>query len=59
LLLISRGTAIILLCLYVAYLNFQLRTHPDLFKRRANADEQGEEEEAEDKEMNLIAAALS
>ncbi|KAH6690570.1 calcium/proton exchanger [Plectosphaerella plurivora] len=30
-LLLSRGTAIILLCLYVLYMIFQLRTHKDLF----------------------------
>jgi Ca2+:H+ antiporter len=63
LLLISRGTSIILLFLYVAYLNFQLRTHPDLFRRRERVGDHGEpeeeEEEAEDARMNLPAACLS
>ncbi|KIM21352.1 hypothetical protein M408DRAFT_333492 [Serendipita vermifera MAFF 305830] len=59
LLLISRGTSIILLVLYIAYLNFQLRTHPDLFRRRLHPGEQEEEEEQEDKEMNLPAAAVA
>lgn len=57
LLLISRGTSIILLVLYLAYLWFQLRTHPDLFKDE-NEEEQ-EEEEREEVKMNLPAAALS
>jgi Ca2+:H+ antiporter len=59
LLLISRGTSIILLLLYVAYLNFQLRTHPDLFRHKMRPDEPEEEEEQEDKEMNLPAAAIA
>jgi Ca2+:H+ antiporter len=58
LLLISRGTSIILLALYGIYLNFQLRTHPDLFRRKVRPDEP-EEEEMEDKEMNLPAAAIA
>ena len=38
LLIISRGTAILLLGVYVAYLIFQLKTHAELFvpKRRQN-----------------------
>lgn len=59
LLVISRGTSIILLVLYLAYLNFQLRTHPDLFRRREHPGEPQEEEEQDDKEMNLPAAALA
>lgn len=59
LILISRGTSIILLLLYVAYLNFQLRTHPDLFRRKTRPGEPEEEEEQEDKEMNLPAAAIA
>jgi len=58
LLLISRGTSIILLLLYVAYLNFQLRTHPDLFRHETRANEL-EEEDQEEKEMNLPSAALA
>jgi Ca2+:H+ antiporter len=57
LLLISRGTSIILLLLYLAYLNFQLRTHPDLFRRRVPGE--AEAEEVEEKKMNLPAAALA
>jgi Ca2+:H+ antiporter len=59
LLLISRGTSIILLILYAAYLNFQLRTHPDLFRHKVRPGEPQEEEELEDKEMNLPAAAIT
>lgn len=48
-LVLSRGTAIILLLLYVLYLYFQLRTHKNLFNPEVPDDEeegQGEEEEA-------------
>ncbi|EPZ31149.1 Calcium/proton exchanger CAX domain-containing protein [Rozella allomycis CSF55] len=40
LLALSHGTAIILLCLYILYLIFQLRTHVHLY-----ADDEGDEEE--------------
>ncbi|KAG8851552.1 hypothetical protein FRC20_001725 [Serendipita sp. 405] len=62
LLFISHGTSIILLALYGAYLFFQLRTHPDLFKLRGprnDDDEEEEEEEEEGAKMNLPAAALA
>ena len=39
---LSRGTSIILLCIYVSYLFFQLKTHSDLFD---DAEQQGEDEE--------------
>lgn len=42
LLLLSRGTAIILFLVYIGYLFFQLKTHADLFEAVA---EDGEEEE--------------
>ncbi|KAI1611339.1 Ca2+:H+ antiporter [Exophiala viscosa] len=43
---LSRGTAIILLIIYVAYLYFQLRSHADLFEdAEAEAGEGGEEAE--------------
>lgn len=43
---LSRGTAIILLVLYVMYLVFQLRTHSNLFDAEEQADEHAEPEEA-------------
>jgi len=43
-LILSRGTAIILLILYVMYLVFQLRTHTGLFDAEQQAAEEGEEE---------------
>ena len=55
---ISRGTSIILLLLYLAYLNFQLRTHADLFRRKTTGEAE-EEEEVEEKKMNLPAAAFA
>jgi len=66
LLIISRGTAILLLGVYIAYLTFQLKTHASLFipkKRRATlpGDEAAtvvEEEEGETAKMSVVAAGL-
>ncbi|EKD19898.1 manganese resistance 1 protein [Drepanopeziza brunnea f. sp. 'multigermtubi' MB_m1] len=44
-LILSHGTAIILLILYVLYLFFQLRTHASLFDAETPEDEEEEEEE--------------
>lgn len=49
---ISRGTAILLLMVYIAYLYFQLRSHAYLFQ----ADE---EEEHEEPEMNTVSAGFA
>ena len=46
-LLLSHGTAIILLILYVMYLVFQLKTHSKLFDEESEDDEDGEQKEAE------------
>lgn len=47
-LILSHGTAVILLILYVLYLLFQLKTHATLFDEEENEDgEEGEEKEAE------------
>jgi len=51
-LILSHGTAIILLILYVLYLIFQLRTHSNLF----DAEAQGDDEEAEEPSMSPWAA---
>ncbi|PNY23333.1 Vacuolar calcium ion transporter [Tolypocladium capitatum] len=51
---LSRGTAIILLLLYVLYLVFQLRTHSNLF----DAEGQAEEAEAEPSIGAISAAAV-
>ena len=63
LLFISRGTAIILLGVYVAYLFFQLKTHASLFhpkprEDQALPDEYGRvmEEEEEIPRMSVVAA---
>jgi len=50
LLIISRGTAVLLLIVYVAYLFFQLKTHSYLFV--ANEDN----EEKEEAKMSIAAA---
>lgn len=50
---LSRGTAIILLILYVMYLVFQLRTHANLF----DAENQSEDDEEEEPVMGPYAAA--
>jgi Ca2+:H+ antiporter len=65
---LSRGTAVLLLFLYVLYLWFQLRTHHNLFGAEAAAQEQGNatgsgaapstaEEEEEEEHMNPWEAA--
>jgi Ca2+:H+ antiporter len=63
LLFISRGTAILLLGVYVAYLIFQLKTHTSLFnpvrKQRDSPDEYIQEvEEEETPRMSVVAAGL-
>jgi len=42
---LSRGTAIVMLILYVMYLFFQLRTHATLFEAENAPEDDGEEEE--------------
>lgn len=55
---ISRGTAILLLAVYVAYLIFQLKTHTSFFKH-GEADEGAEVmEEEEIPRMSTAAGAL-
>jgi Ca2+:H+ antiporter len=51
-LILSHGTAVILLILYVLYLVFQLRTHQNLF----DAELQAEEESQEEPQMSPLAA---
>jgi Ca2+:H+ antiporter len=64
LLIISRGTALLLLGVYVAYLIFQLKTHASLFnprKRNAAGEETAEEVEEESDEtarMSVVSAGL-
>lgn len=68
-LVLSHGTAIILLIVYIAYLIFQLKTHTDLFESAAGAnlepqngeghvEAQQEEEEEEERILNPWAAAV-
>ncbi|KAJ4000474.1 Sodium/calcium exchanger protein-domain-containing protein [Lentinula boryana] len=52
LLIISRGTAILLLGVYVAYLYFQLKSHSYLFQAEGN-------QETEEPQMNIVAASIS
>ena len=65
LLVISHGTSILLLIVYMAYLIFQLRTHAALFQpkrgiqNRGDSDAQGDrEEEGEDPKMNIVSVCL-
>lgn len=65
-LILSHGTSIILLILYVMYLYFQLRSHADLFEETndtetANGGDEGEEEEEEEEErlLNPVAATVA
>lgn len=52
---LSRGTAIILLILYIMYLFFQLRTHSNLFDAESQA---AEEEHGDEPHMSAIAAGI-
>ncbi|KZV87410.1 Calcium/proton exchanger [Exidia glandulosa HHB12029] len=54
LLTISRGTAIILLLMYIAYLYFQLKSHASLFEAEASEDD-----ESHGPEMNAVSAGVA
>jgi Ca2+:H+ antiporter len=65
LLIISRGTAILLLGVYMAYLVFQLKTHASLFNppqkprdHEALPGESTQEEEEEAPRMSIVAAGV-
>lgn len=53
-LLLSRGTAIIMLCLYCLYLYFQLRSHADLFDAEGGSSEDEEEDTGKPKEGDVL-----
>ncbi|KAI0311604.1 Calcium/proton exchanger [Amylostereum chailletii] len=66
LLIISRGTALLLLGVYIAYLVFQLKTHYDLFQPKIKTKQDPEtgriieiEEEEEPARMSVVAAATA
>lgn len=56
-LILSHGTAVILLLLYVLYLVFQLRTHSQLFDAEGEAEEDGEQEEG--RVLSPVAAGIA
>src|ERR1700753_3689618 len=64
-LLLSRGTAIVLLLLYILYLFFQLKSHASLFdeetveREAGNEDEAGEEAEEEVRVLKPVPAAIT
>lgn len=62
-LVLSHGTAVILLVLYVMYLYFQLRSHAQLFEETNGSDMEAsgtaEEEEAEERLLNPWAATVA
>ena len=57
-LLLSHGTAIILLILYVLYLIFQLKTHTQLFNNESESGEDGEQNEAQILSVSAAVIAL-
>jgi Ca2+:H+ antiporter len=68
LLIISRGTSILLLIVYASYLYFQLKSHADLFETSPTEEDDEErnghnhhhhEDEEEEQKMNSVSAALS
>ncbi|KNZ80372.1 Vacuolar calcium ion transporter [Termitomyces sp. J132] len=54
LLAISRGTAILLLGVYFAYIFFQLKTHPHYFESQKKQNDEGE-----DQKMSIIASVIA
>ncbi|OQD84246.1 hypothetical protein PENANT_c013G03662 [Penicillium antarcticum] len=61
-LILSHGTSIILLLIYVMYLYFQLRSHSDLFEETNGSDAENgapEEEEEEERILNPWAATVA
>ncbi|KAI5120470.1 hypothetical protein M0805_006490 [Coniferiporia weirii] len=59
LLAISRGTAILLLIVYIAYLFFQLKTHADHFTRKPTIVNPESQEDEETPEMSVVAAGTA
>ena len=53
---LSRGTAILMLIIYVLFLFFQLRTHAEFFKAAAN-EEAGDDEEQEQARISWVISA--
>lgn len=60
-LILSHGTAIILLIIYILYLLFQLRTHPHLFdeEQNGNSDENGNHKQEEAEILTPVAAGIA
>ena len=59
-LILSHGTAVILLILYVLYLFFQLKTHADLFDEEAGSNnENGDHKQDEPQTLSPIAAGIA
>lgn len=60
-LILSRGTAVILLIIYILYLVFQLRTHTDLFdeEQSGNSDENGNHKQEEPEILTPVAAGIA
>ena len=55
-LILSHGTSVILLILYVLYLFFQLKTHSNLFDAEGEGEQNGEQEEEEQEEGKILSA---
>ncbi len=60
-LILSRGTAIILLIIYILYLRFQLQTHADLFdeEQDGNLGENGDQKQQEPEILSPVAAGIA
>lgn len=52
---ISRGSSLLLFCIYVQYLVFQLKTHKDIFE---SPDDDGGDEDDEDVDMDSCTATI-
>ena len=58
-LILSRGTAIILLILYIMYLNFQLKTHSNLFEENPDLGTSNATKEAEQQEEATLSPTIA
>ena len=58
-LVLSHGTAVILLILYVLYLLFQLKTHTDLFDEESSREENGNQKQEEPQILSPWAAGVA
>ena len=58
-LILSHGTAVILLTLYILYLFFQLKTHSDLFDEENRGENQTDDEDSEPRILSPLSGGIA